>query len=150
MYNAYMNKLVIAIGFIVLILASIFVYIIFFTAKEIRPEGTGVVRNIKIVAKENQWRLVPEEITVDLGDRIILEATNEDDYAHGIAIDVFGISQMIPPKETIIIDFVAAQAGDFPFYCSIICGEGIVDGKKRTHFDMTGKLHVRSAVSETK
>jgi len=74
---------------------------------------------------------------------------NEDDYDHGIAIDAFGITQRMPANSTVKVEFVATQAGDFPFYCSVPCGEGIVDGKKRTHFDMIGKLHVRSIISST-
>ena len=29
------------------------------------------------------------------------------------------------------------------------CGEGEVDGQKRGHFDMVGKIQVRSIISET-
>ena len=68
-------------------------------------------------------------------------------YDYGIALDVLGVSQRMPVNSTIKIEFVAIQEGDFPFYCSVPCGEGIVDGHKRTHFDMVGNLHVRSAMS---
>jgi len=30
------------------------------------------------------------------------------------------------------------------------CGEGMVDGKKRTHFDMIGKIQVKDLVTETR
>ena len=52
--------------------------------------------------------------------------------------------------DTIKIEFVVTQEGDFPYYCSVPCGDGIVDGKKRGHFDMTGKIHVRSAANPAK
>jgi len=55
----------------------------------------------------------------------------------------------MPALSTIQIDFVATRPGDFPYYCSVSCGSGIVDGEKRGHFDQIGKLSVRSLISET-
>ncbi len=111
------------------------------------PVTTGKVREITIVARKDQWRFDPEIIEADRGDKIIATIINEDNYDHGIAIDAFGISQRMPANQTIKIEFVVTQEGDFPFYCSVPCGEGKVEGKKRGHFDMIGKLHVRSIVS---
>ena len=74
---------------------------------------------------------------------------NEDSYDHGIGIDAFGVSQRMPANSTIKVEFVVTQAGDFPFYCSVPCGEGNVDGVKRTHFDMIGNMRVKSLISET-
>lgn len=86
---------------------------------------------------------------MERGDKIIMTVINEDSYDHGIAIDAFGVSQRMPANGTIKIEFTVTQEGDFPFYCSVPCGEGHVDGVKRTHFDMIGKLHVKSLISET-
>ena len=79
----------------------------------------------------------------------LITVINEDEYDHGFAIDAFGISQRMPALSTIKINFVVTKAGDFPYYCSVSCGSGIVDGEKRGHFDQIGKLHVRSVISET-
>ena len=130
---------------------------IFYRAKLLDPEKapvtTGAVREITIRAEKDRWLFTPEIIDVDRGDKIIMTVINEDDYDHGIAIDAFGISQRMPANSTIKIDFVVTQAGDFPFYCSVPCGEGdvVIGGKTthRTHFDMIGKLHVRSIISAT-
>ena len=92
---------------------------------------------------------VPEIIEVTRGDKIVATIINEDIYDHGIAIDAFGISRRMPANSTIKVEFVVTQEGDFPFYCSVPCGEGTANGVKRTHFDMIGKLHVRSIVSPT-
>ena len=145
-----MNKYPLIIGAVILIVIVGAVYRTFFLSEESKPVTTGVIREITITAVQNEWRFVPEEIEVDRGDKIILTVINEDDYDHGISIDAFGISQRMPANSTIKVEFVATQLGDFPFFCSIPCGEGIVDGKKRSHFDMIGKLHVRSLISETK
>lgn len=144
-----MNKYILLIGFVVIILIVGVIYRAYFLPEESKPVESGVVREITIVAKKNNWRFLPELIEVNRGDKIILTLVNEDDYDHGLAIDAFGITQRMPANSTVKTEFIATQAGDFPFYCSVPCGEGIVDGIKRTHFDMIGKIHVRSIISET-
>lgn len=144
-----MNKYILLIGFVVIILIVGVIYRAYFLPEESKPVESGVVREITIVAKKNNWRFLPELIEVNRGDKIILTLVNEDDYDHGLAIDAFGITQRMPANSTVKTEFIATQAGDFPFYCSVPCGEGIVDGVKRTHFDMIGKIHVRSIISET-
>ncbi|MBI1839018.1 MAG: cupredoxin domain-containing protein [Candidatus Colwellbacteria bacterium] len=109
---------------------------------------TGEVKHVTIIAKKNEWRFEPEIIDINRGDKVIATVVNEDDYDHGLAIDAFGVSQRMPANSTITVEFTATQAGDFPFYCSVPCGEGIVDGKKRTHFDMIGKIQVKNLVTE--
>lgn len=145
-----MNKYFI-IGIIVLVaIGGGILYRTFLLAEEDKPVTTGVVREITVAAKKDQWRFVPEAIEANQGDKIIMTLINEDAYDHGIGIDAFGISQRMPANSTIKVEFVVTKAGEFPFYCSVPCGEGFVDGVKRTHFDMIGKLHVKSLISETK
>jgi plastocyanin len=144
-----MNKYFILMGVVALIIAGGFGYRVFLLGEDSKPVTTGVVREITVIAKENTWSFAPEIVDVDQGDKIIMTVINEDNYDHGIAIDAFGVSQRMPANGTIKIEFVATQPGDFPYYCSVPCGEGDVDGGHRTHFDMIGKLHVRSIISET-
>lgn len=144
-----MNKYFI-IGIIVVIaIAGGIFYRTFLLAEEDKPITTGAIREITVAAKKDQWRFVPEVIEANQGDKIVMTLINEDAYDHGIGIDAFGISQRMPANSTIKVEFVVTKAGEFPFYCSVPCGEGIVDGVKRTHFDMIGKLHVKSLISET-
>lgn len=140
-----MNKYFILIGMTVLILGGGIFYRLVLLPQSSVPVETGVVKNFTIIAKENGWEWEPETIEVDRGDRIKLEVINEDEYDHGLAIDAFGVSQRMPAKSTINVEFVVTQVGDFQYYCSVPCGEGIVDGKKRTHFDMIGVIKVRPA-----
>lgn len=125
------------------------IYRVFLLPESSVPFDSGRVRNFTIIAKKNEWRFIPEDIEVARGDRVILEVINEDDYDHGIAIDAFGVSQRMPADSIIKVEFVATQEGDFPFYCSVPCGEGVVNGVKRTHFDMIGKFKVRSMIEKT-
>ena len=141
-----MNKYFIIIIVLVMLLGGGIAYKTFGVKAQDRPQDSGKVREITITAKKNQWRFEPDVIEADQGDRIILTVINEDNYDHGIAIDAFGVSQRIPAEGTIKADFVVTQPGEFPFYCSVPCGSGIVDGKTRGHFDQTGKLKVRAVV----
>ena len=144
-----MNKYFILIGVGALIIAGGILYRVFLLPESSAPVITGKVREITITATKDTWSFVPEIIEAERGDKIIAIVINEDDYDHGIAIDAFGVSQRMPANSTIKIEFVVTQQGDFPFYCSVPCGEGEVDGQKRGHFDMVGKLHVRSIITST-
>ena len=148
------NKYFVILGLGGIIIGGGVVYRTALLPESSRPIETGVIREITMVAKKNEWRFIPETVEVDQGDRIILTLVNEDEYDHGIGVDAFGIAQRMPANSTVKVEFVVTQAGEYPFYCSVPCGEGEVDenGKKvkRTHFDMIGKLQVRSIISETK
>ena len=109
-----MNKYFYIIVFVVLVVIGGIVYRAFFLPESSKPVTTGKVRNITIIAKENEWRFIPEEIEVERGDKMVMEVVNEDEYDHGIAIDAFGVSQRMPAKSTIHVEFTVTQEGDFP------------------------------------
>jgi plastocyanin len=139
-----MNKYLIILILLFLIIGAGFGYTKFFRAESARPMETGIVKEYTIISRKLKWRFDPELIEVNRGDRINLTIVNEDDFDHGIAIDAFGVSQRIPAKGIITLSFVATQAGEFTFYCSVPCGDGFVDGVKRGHFDQFGKIIVHS------
>jgi len=64
------NKYFILAGAGVLILVVGIIYRAYFLPEESKPVETGVVREITIIAKKNEWRFIPELIEVDRGDRI--------------------------------------------------------------------------------
>jgi plastocyanin len=144
-----MNKFLIIIIILVVILSGGVVYKQFFVAEDSKPSVTGEVKDYTIVARKNQWRFDPEVIEAEKGDRVNLTLINEDDYDHGITIEAFGINQRLAAGETTHISFVVTQEGEFPFFCSVPCGEGEVDGHKRGHFDQIGKMVVRGVVKQT-
>jgi len=144
-----MNKYIIIIVILALIIGGGAFYRAKFVPDIEKAIVTGVERELTIIVHENTWKFIPEEIEIDQGDKIILTIVNRDEYDHGFAIDAYGISQRMPSLQTIVVDFVATRPGDFPYYCSVSCGSGEVNGEKRGHFDQIGKLHVRSLISET-
>lgn len=144
-----MNKYVIIGGVVVAIFIFGVVYRAYFVPEAEKPIVTGIQRSISIITFKDTWKFEPEFIEADQGDEITFTITNNDEYDHGFAIDAFGISQRMPAKSTIQITFVVTKAGDFPYYCSVSCGSGVVDGEDRGHFDQIGRLHVKSIISET-
>jgi len=144
-----MNKYFIIIIIVALIVGGGIVYRLFLLPESAKPIETGVVKEITVTTGVDKWTFFPEEIELVQGDRLIMTLINEDDYDHGVGIDAFGQSQRMPAKKTIKLNFVVSKAGDFPFYCSVPCGEGHVNGEKRTHFDMIGTIHVKELITET-
>jgi|SRR3989344_2786028 len=145
-----MNKYFLLIIVGVLIIGGGVIYRVFILPESSTPYTSGKVREITIVSQKDKWNFAPEIIEAEKGDKIVATIINEDNYDHGISIDAFGVSKRMPANGTIKVEFVVTQEGDFPFYCSVPCGEGKVNGEKRGHFDMVGKIHVRSIVSSTK
>ena len=143
-----MNKYVGIVLAIIFLMAVGIGYRTFMQPAAAKPVTGGAIKNITVTAVKNQWRFTPNDATVVAGDTVNLTVINEDDYDHGLAIDAYGVSQRMPAKSTINISFTATKPGDFPMYCSVPCGEGVVDGKKRTHFDMISTLHVVQAKME--
>jgi len=92
---------------------------------------TGDVKEFSLIAKE--WEFVPNTITVNKGDRVILNIQNVD-VAHGFALTEFNVNEDLEPRKTTKIEFVADKEGTFPFFCSVFCGDG--------HSAMKGRLIV--------
>src|SRR3989344_1744126 len=135
-----MNKSITILIVLVLLVGGGIMYRTFFA--DARAAVTGNVREYTVIAQKNKWNWSPETFEVTQGDRIKLTVINEDDYDHGFAIDQFGVSQRLPARGTIHVEFVANTAGEWPYYCSVSCGSGMVNGKERTHFDQIGKVGV--------
>lgn len=111
---------------------------------QLKPSSQSkTTKAFTVVAAKNTWSFNPDVIEVNRGDKVVLNLVNEDSYDHGFAIDALGVNQRMPANSQTKVEFIATQAGEFPFYCSVICGEGIVNGVKRGHFDQVGKLRVR-------
>jgi cytochrome c oxidase subunit 2 len=78
-------------------------------------------RTIEIVAK--RFEFVPSRVEVARGDSVRLVVKSADGV-HGIAIRKFKVNRPVLRGETVTIDFVASEAGEFPIICSEECGDG--------------------------
>lgn len=145
-----MNKYLVLMLVLVALIASGVMYRTFLLPDAQKPIDTGMVKEFTVTIQKNSWSFAPEVIDVDLGDTVKLKFVNEDDYDHGVGIDAYGVSQRIPARATLNVPaFLASKAGDFQFYCSVSCSEGIAEGgihkgKKRSHFDQIGTLCVHA------
>lgn len=143
-----MNKYLILIIVLIVLIVSGIGYRAFLLPQSSRPVYTGIVREVTVVIQKDSWSFAPETIDANLGDTLKIKFVNEDDYDHGVGIDAYGVSQRIPARATLDVPpFVVTKPGDFQFYCSVSCGEGIAHsglhkGDKRTHFDQIGTLCV--------
>jgi plastocyanin len=143
-----MNKYLILIIALVALVVMGIGYRAFLLPDSQKPVDTGIVREVTVRIEKNSWSFNPETIDADLGDTLKIKFINEDDYDHGVGIDAYGVSQRIPARATLDVPpFVVTKAGDFQFYCSVSCGEGIAQsgihaGAKRTHFDQIGTICV--------
>lgn len=73
----------------------------------------------EIVIENDGLTFVTEEIRVNEGDRIRLTFRNTGGF-HDWVIDEFdAATQQIPAGQEDTIEFVADQAGEFEFYCSV-------------------------------
>jgi cytochrome c oxidase subunit 2 len=86
---------------------------------------------IRVTARKYEFS--PNVIKAKRGDHIKLVITALD-RDHGFRLEAFHIDQKLPKGEPITVEFMAAQAGTFPFECSHFCGLG--------HQKMKGQLTV--------
>lgn len=94
----------------------------------------GLAAETKVIQMTaEKYHFTPETISVNQGDRVVLEITATD-TEHGFGLAAFDIDRDLPPGQTVRIEFTADQKGEFSFKCTNFCGWG--------HFGMSGKLIV--------
>ena len=91
----------------------------------------GQVQEFRVVAKNFDFQ--PDTIQVKQGDRVRITLTSTD-VPHGIGISEFSFSLVANAGETRSGEFTASKAGNFTFFCNVICGDG--------HRNMKGVLVV--------
>jgi len=101
-------------------------------AAPVKPHrGRFRQRNIKIHAQKFAYS--PNHITLNQGDKVVLELTASD-FTHGFSIPDWNLRSDIPPGQITLLTVTPEQAGDFVFLCDNFCGEG--------HEKMQGKITV--------
>ena len=99
-------------------------------------EVTGETKEFDVIARNFEFE--PSTITVNLGDKVIIHLTSEDDGSgtgHGIVITAFGVQESIREGETKTVEFIADKKGKHRMFCQIYCGVG--------HGNMAGVLIVQ-------
>lgn len=96
------------------------------------PANAEEVKTFEVKAED--YKFIPDTITVNQGDRVIIKATAID-KDHGIGIKEFNINEPLPKGEWVTIEFTADKKGEFTIHCTKFCGW--------KHFWMSGKLIVK-------
>ncbi|GAB5426410.1 MAG: hypothetical protein Crog4KO_35570 [Crocinitomicaceae bacterium] len=65
--------------------------------------------------------IVNPELVVNLGDTVRLTVINGDAALHDLRIDEFDVysGDLVSDEETVTMEFIATQVGNFDYYCSI-------------------------------
>ena len=61
------------------------------------------------------------ELTANVGDTVRITVINGDPVLHDLKIDAFGVhtGNMTEDEQTVTVEFVATQPGEFEYYCSV-------------------------------
>src|SRR5216684_7347287 len=96
-------------------------------AQDASPGAEGV----KMTAMKYDFN--PNVVRAKKGEhvKLIITALDRD---HGFKLEAFHIDQRLPKGVAVTIEFMADEAGAFPFQCSVFCGMG--------HKKMKGQLIV--------
>ena len=100
-----------------------------------RIERNGNRVTVHMVAIRSHYK--PDIVRVKQGDHVTIEITNVEtavDATHGFGLHGYNITASIDPGATERVEFVASQAGVFPWYCTEFCSA--------LHMEMTGWLMV--------
>lgn len=85
------------------------------------PEGAETPEDaVTIDVSGKNFEFTPSEITVKQGQSVTINFTSEDGGPHDFVIDEFDVAtDQVSSGETSFITFVADQAGEFEYYCSV-------------------------------
>ena len=128
------NKNIIIVLILILIVGAGVLYRTIVLKGEICTIDQGEDKVVNMISKEAAWEFDPSHIELNKCDKVTLNIYNEDEYDHGLAIDVFGVNRRLDPKVTTTIKFTAAKEGALVFYCSVPCGDG--------HFTHVGDIEI--------
>ena|SRR5690349_10347317 len=78
-------------------------------------------RDFTVTAR--RYSFEPPRIVVDQGDTVRITLFAED-IPHSFTVDAYRICKRVVPGTSAIVEFLAATAGTFPFYCSLTEEEG--------------------------
>lgn len=97
-------------------------------------------KNVEILMTAVRSHFTPEQIEIEQGDHVTWRITNlerSQDATHGFCIGGYNINLSLEPGEYNEIEFIADQAGTYPFYCTEFCSA--------LHLEMVGYLHIKPA-----
>lgn len=61
----------------------------------------------------------PTTITVDKSDKVKVKVGNQTTTAHGFSIEGYDVQDVVPPGQTVEVDFTAGKSGTYKIYCQL-------------------------------
>jgi cytochrome c oxidase subunit 2 len=89
-------------------------------ALAVLPSAWPQERVVKISAKK--FTYTPDEVTLKLGEPVVLELTTEDVHMGFKCVDL-GVRADILPGKVTRLSLTPQKAGSFPFFCDVFCGD---------------------------
>jgi len=86
-----------------------------------------------IAIKAHKFEFTPDELTLKVGEPVVLELSTNDVHMGFDAPDL-GLHADIVPGRAVRVPFTPAKPGSFEFACDVFCGSG--------HEDMSGVIKV--------
>lgn len=86
-----------------------------------------------IAIRAKKFEYTPSEITLKLGEPVVLELTTEDVHM-GFDASELGLHADILPGRPVRVPFTPSKVGDFEFACDVFCGSG--------HEEMSGVIKI--------
>ena len=86
---------------------------------------------VQVTARK--FEFVPSEIRLKAGVPAVIELTTLD-RRHGFAVPDLGIDEEIAPGRPTLVRLTPERPGEYPFHCSVFCGDG--------HEGMSGRIVV--------
>jgi cytochrome c oxidase subunit 2 len=86
---------------------------------------------VKVTAQK--FEFTPSVIRLKAGAPAVIELTTLD-RRHGFSVPDLGIDEEIAPGAPTVVRLAPDKSGEYPFHCSVFCGDG--------HETMTGRIVV--------
>jgi nitrous-oxide reductase len=71
----------------------------------------------------HKYAFTPPRLEVRQNDLVTITLVT-DDIPHSFTVDGYRIAKRVNPGQTVVFEFRADEAGEFPFYCSLTIDEG--------------------------
>lgn len=84
-------------------------------SKEVKPTGNVV----EVTVNARNFEFDVKEIKAKVGDTVKIHFVNVDG-GHGFGLDEYKVKAV----DGDTVEFMVTEKGEFPYYCSIMCGHG--------------------------
>lgn len=92
------------------------------SASTTAPAAGTVLINVELSNPQGQFVITPNVITVQSGENVVLNVTNEGTMQHALDVQLVGSASVTPylnPGQNFTLKFTAPSAGNYTYYCPV-------------------------------